>query len=96
MCIRDRTVFGAQDATIWKYLPHEQALVILQSTITDAAYRSQRLGLNSVTGRAVISRQVQHEPNIQTAPHARPHGQVMQRGLHGMMSMPLVLSLIHI
>ncbi|WP_423222845.1 GAF domain-containing protein [Candidatus Amarolinea aalborgensis] len=85
-----QTVFGAQDATIWKYLPHEQALVILQSTITDAAYRSQRLGLNSVTGRAVISRQVQHEPNIQTAPHARPHGQVMQRGLHGMMSMPLV------
>ncbi|MGB4801243.1 MAG: GAF domain-containing sensor histidine kinase, partial [Anaerolineae bacterium] len=89
--IQVQRLFGAQDATIWKVLPHEQALVVLQSTIPDANYRSQRLSMDSVTGRAVTTRKVQHESDMQTSPHARPHAAVVQRGLHGMLSMPLLI-----
>lgn len=85
-----RTVFGAQEVTIWKYLPHEEALIILQSTIDDASYIAQRLRLDSVTGQAVTSRHAQHVRDIQTAPRGRPHSQVRERGLHGMLSMPLI------
>ncbi|MGB2774226.1 MAG: GAF domain-containing protein [Anaerolineae bacterium] len=88
--VQVQRLFGAQDATIWRYLPHEKSLIILQSTIPDVTYRSQRLDTDSVTGQAVTSRQVQHEPDVQTAPHARPHPVVVQRGLHGLLSMPLL------
>lgn len=87
--IQVQRLFGAQDATIWKALPQEQELIVLQSTIPDANYRSQRLSMNSVTGRAVTTRKVQHERDVQTSPHARPHAAVVQRGLHGLLSMPL-------
>lgn len=85
-----RALFPAIEATVFEYHPGEGELSVLQTSLEDAAYRAQRLNLNSITGQAVRARQAQIVSDIQSRAEYRWESQARKLKLRGMMAMPLI------
>lgn len=85
-----QSLFPNTEVTVWQYDPAEQRLSVLQSSIRDDQYRSSRLGLDSITGRAISTRQTQSVANLHQHITAPIHDHAVRLGLQGMIATPLL------
>jgi serine phosphatase RsbU (regulator of sigma subunit) len=84
-----QALFPGAEATIWEYHPVPDELTLLQSSLSDASYRAQRLGADSVAGLAVAARRPQLEPDLSLRPEA-PMDPAVHLGLRSMVAVPLI------
>jgi len=75
--------------TILEYHPDRAELTVLQSSLADPVYRSQRLGMESITGQAVTTRAPRTEPDLAALPGAAD-APIVRLGLAGMVAVPLI------
>ncbi len=89
--LRDvQALFPDTETTVWQYHPEPQDLTVLQSSLADAEYRRQRLGLDSVTGQAVAARRPALESDLSLLTTAPIRDPAVELGLRGMVAVPLV------
>jgi serine phosphatase RsbU (regulator of sigma subunit) len=84
-----QALFPGAEATVWECIPGRGDLTVLQSSLTEAVYRAQRLGSDSVAGLAVATRQPQLEPDLALRPEA-PVDPAVRLGLRSMSAVPLI------
>jgi sigma-B regulation protein RsbU (phosphoserine phosphatase) len=84
-----QALFPGTEATLWEYHPGQASLTVLQSSLTDPVYRSQRLGMESITGQAVMTRAPRTEPDLAALPGAAD-APIVRLGLRGMVAVPLI------
>lgn len=85
-----QSLFPNTEVTVWEYEPAQQHLRVLQSSIHDEQYRSSRLDMNSVTGRAVSTRQTQSVTDLQQHTTAPIRDYAVRLGLQAMIATPLL------
>ncbi len=84
-----QALFPGVEMTIWEYHPERAVLTVLQSSLADPVYRAQRLPMESITGRAVVERTPQVEPDLAALPGAAD-APIVRLGLRGMVAVPLI------
>ncbi|MCX6032281.1 MAG: SpoIIE family protein phosphatase [Chloroflexi bacterium] len=84
-----QALFPGAEMTIWEYHPDQASLTVLQSSLADPVYRGQRLGMDSITGQAVMTRVPRTEPDLTALPGAAG-APIVRLGLHSMVAVPLI------